>query len=113
MSFVKCTDCGRLVKSSFAMHECKLKCGYRNDLHRLMCQPESFFKAKPADKSSWKTGDIFFMPTNPGKLWRVRRVKGRTVWYIANQYGHNPPRGVIRKSYKGQPASWIKITAKP
>ena len=52
MSVVKCPDCGRLVATSFAMHECKPKGGYRNDLHRLMCQPDSFFKAKPSAKSS-------------------------------------------------------------
>jgi len=109
VSVVKCPDCGRLVATSFAMHECKPKGGYRNDLHRLMCQPDSFFKAKPSAKSSWKTGDIFFMPTNPGKLWRVRRVKGRTVWYLGNHYGDNPPRGILQKSYDGQTEAWVKV----
>lgn len=58
---------------------------------------------------NWKAGDIFFMPVNPGKLWRVRRVKGRTVWYLANQYGENPPRGILQKSYAGQTESWTKV----
>lgn len=55
MSLIKCPDCGRLVATSFAMHECKPRGGYRNDLHRLMCQPESFFKpAKHSGKQRKK-----------------------------------------------------------
>ena len=58
MNMIKCPDCGKLLATRFAMHECKPKDEYRNDLHRLMSQPKSFFKAKPSAKSSWKSGDI-------------------------------------------------------
>ena len=114
MSAINCPDCGKLISTTFPMHQCKPKGGYRNDLHRLMCQPASFFKAKAKRcvKSSWKTGDIFFMPANPGKLWRVRRVKGRAVWYLGNQYGGNPPRGILQKSCDGQTEAWVKVERK-
>jgi hypothetical protein len=109
MKVILCQDCGKIVATRFALHQCKTTSGYRNDLHRLMAQPKSFFqsKPKPSAKSSWKNGDIFFRPINPGKLWRVHRVKGRTVWFLANHYGDNPPRGILLKS--SETKAWIKV----
>lgn len=57
----------------------------------------------------WKAGDLFFMSVNPGKIWRVHRVKGQTVWFLANHYGRSPPRGILQKSYTGQSAAWKKV----
>jgi hypothetical protein len=36
-------------------------------------------------------------------------VKGTTIWYIGNNYGHNPPRGIIRETHECDARSWVKV----
>lgn len=57
----------------------------------------------------WAAGDLFFTSDNPGKIYRIRRIKGKTIWYLPNHYGENPPRGILRKSRDGEQNSWIKV----
>jgi hypothetical protein len=52
-------------------------------------------------------GDYF--TNNPERIYRVRRVKGKTIWYLSNQYGEYSPKGILQKSYGGQSDSWIKV----
>ncbi len=56
----------------------------------------------------WQAGDLFFHPQSPTRINRVHRVKGSAVWYLPNQYGHNPPRGVLRCD-KGEQKAWVKV----
>lgn len=61
------------------------------------------------DDRRWLPGQTFTMPAAamPHKVWRVRRVKGRTIWYLANRYGCNPPRGILQKATTEEAALWL------
>lgn len=57
----------------------------------------------------WKAGDLFFRPQWPTRIYRVHRVKGTALWYLGNEYGCNPPRGIIRESHAAEAVSWVKV----
>lgn len=56
-------------------------------------------KWKRDESLKWRAGDLFFFYRYPTQILRVHRVKGTTIYYLGNHYGHNPPRGIIRTAH--------------
>jgi hypothetical protein len=58
----------------------------------------------------WKVGDLFFDKRWPQKIRRVHRIHGTEIFHIGNQYGPNPPRGIIQSCHKDEAKlNWIHV----
>lgn len=57
----------------------------------------------------WKAGDKFTMPdsAHPTRVYRVHRVKGRTVWHLSDAHGHGDlPRGALSRAGPDRTKTW-------
>ena len=57
----------------------------------------------------WKAGDLFFRPQWPTRIYRIHRVHGTQIYYLGNEYGCHPPRGIIRETHAAETTSWVKV----
>ena len=57
----------------------------------------------------WFAGDLFTIGEHDARIWRVRRVKGSTVWFLSNRFGENPPKGILQSATPLQRESWVKV----
>jgi hypothetical protein len=57
----------------------------------------------------WKAGDVFYDRRWPSRMYRVHRVKGTIIWFIGNQYGHNPPRGCLHQAHFNETFVWQSV----
>lgn len=57
----------------------------------------------------WKVGDKFTMSDSlhPTRVYRVHRVKGRTVWYLTDAHGYGDlPRGALSVAKHDRTKTW-------
>ncbi len=71
--------------------------------------PASVDIKKLLNKKKWEVDDLFHKTQKPESIYRIHRIKGTTIWYLGNQYGYSPPRGILQTAHTEDTDNWVKV----